>query len=686
MKTKTIRNFLFVLISVLAITMISCKNSSSGTYTGSDKQPLNITIAQNDMIKFTKTSGSGRTIVANPFVADEHLKFYLWGTAQSGQTLAPKDVTVTSTDGKVGKVILDIECYNWSLTLAACSDADLPASTPTPEQVLEKAVLVGYGNVDMVFTNTIKFTLTPKGLSKTGNIDLTIGLENGMVIPAGYTAKAYIYDITTGRKIKSAANNDTFMTLDNDELTAGTANFDANGEDLAPGTYSFQVEFTKANENRKYVWNDILIILPGKTVNDTIIIPNLIGSIPAAPSDFTVQFNKYQNGENLSDEAEEAVYPGYYTVHFSWDGSAVKTEMNFALEIAEIADDVTLTAPITTATAFDAIFGDPTDPEDGQINAKYSFNYLNDVRANQRFFKGGSLFANSEYLDVYLELGKRYIARLYAENNAGYSATAAYVEIEPVESGAVLTTINRYRVKYFTQGGTWNEGEDIGGGSEDTLDRINYWSKSDQTYTVLNPLKGANGKGSEGHPYLYKGPADWIYWITDLSTGTQYPATAGVPNAYDNFKNLNLYAIYSREGDIEIYNDKTYDILQAWVDAFGITGAVLKEQRNEVSKETITEPENPGDPRLSTTTVSLTLPTGSGENPPTWKYDKVSFKISYGGMTYFSSEQVGAERGTANEFEIGLTNLPTGCTYNCLLTAQYQMTTVSYPFTIYLTD
>lgn len=674
---KNIKLKSLMLIGVLIAVMAACKGSANGTFTGSEKQPLNITIAQNDNIKFVKNASS-RTIVADPFVADEHLKFYLWGTAQSGQTLNPKDVTVTSTDGKVGKVILDIECYNWSLTLAACSDNDLPGNNPTAETVLEKAVLIGYGNVDMMFTNNIKFTLTPKGLSKTGNVDLTIGLESGMVIPAGYIAKAYIYDITTGQKIKSAGNADTFMTLDNDELAAGTASFDANGEDLKPGTYSFQVEFTKVNENRKYVWNDILIILPGKTADNTITIPNLIGAKPAAPSDFTVQFNKYKasNG-TLTDEAEEAVYPGFYTAHFEWDGDAVNTEMNFALEIAEIAENVAVNAPITTAAAFDAIFGDPTIPTDGQINAKYSFNYLNDVRANQRFYKGGSLFANSEYLDLYLELGKRYIARLYSENNAGYSTTAAYVEITPVESGATLPTINRYRVRYYTQGGTWNEGEDIGGGQESTDDKIVYWSKSDQTYAVLNPLKGANGKGSAGNPYLYNGPADWIYWITDLTTGTKYPVTADVPDAYDDYKNLNLYASYSREGDIEIYNDKTYDILQAWVSAFGLTGTVAKDSTNTVSKATI---------GASTTKVSLTVPVATGDNPPTWKYNNVSFKISYSGHTYFYAEQDGADRGTANEFEIALNNLPTGYVYNCMLQAQYQMTTVSYPFTIDLTD
>ena len=694
MKTKTIRNFLFVLISVLAITMISCKNSSSGTYTGSDKQPLNITIAQNDMIKFTKTSGSGRTIVADPFKVEDDdegnpkLTFYLWGTAQSGQTLDPKNVTVTSEDGVVGKVILDIDCYNWSLTLAACDSTDLPAADPTPEQVLTKAVLVGYGNVDMMFTNQIKFTLTPKGLSKTGGANLTLKLEPGMVIPDGYAANAYIYDITTGQEIKASDASSISQLLAKADLEGSGASYTANGKQIKPGTYSFQVEFTKTGENRKYVWNDTIIILPGKTVTETIVIPNLIGSKPVTPSDFEVTFNTYDDATNNEVELEESQYPGYYTAHFSWNGSAVKTEMNFALEIAEVADDLVITEAVNTKEKFEAIFGSDPDaaPDPAKANAKYSFNYLNDIRADRRFYRSGSLFANNDYVDVYLELGKRYIARLYSENNAGYSETAAYLTINPVESGAVLNTINRYRVKYYTQGGTWNYSETHGAepaGSD--MDKIVYWSQSDNAYEVLNPVAttvtNGVGYGANNAPYLYQGPASWIYWITDLTAGTKYPDADSdpyTPDDYEGFKNLDLYASYSREGNIEVYNDKTYDILQAWVNAFGIEGTVSKTATNEVSKH-----DDLSD--ASSTTVTVTIPAVTTPEG-TWKYDKVSFKITYAGRTYFNQEQVGAARASANTFTIPLGNLPTGYVYNCLITARYQMTTVSYPFTIYLTD
>ena len=241
---KNFKTWTLVLISLLIVSMTACKGSTSGTYIGSDKQPLNITIAANESITFAKTQRSSRTIVAAPFEADNTLTFYLWGKAQSGQILNPKTVTVTSTDGITGKVILDIDCYNWSLTLAACETADLPTAAGTnltEAEVLAKAVLVGYGNVDMQYSNDIKFTLTPKGLSKVGTVNLSLTLESGTLIPDGYVATAFIYDITTGEEIKSAETTPAALStiLDIDELEGTGASYTANDKDIKPGTYRF---------------------------------------------------------------------------------------------------------------------------------------------------------------------------------------------------------------------------------------------------------------------------------------------------------------------------------------------------------------------------------------------------------------------------------------------------------------
>ena len=34
--------------------------------------------------------------------------------------------------------------------------------------------------------------------------------------------------------------------------------------------------------------------------------------------------------------------------------------------------------------------------------------------------------------------------------------------------------------------------------------------------------------GTTAVPYLYRGPADWIYWVTNLSTGNKYPTDNGI--------------------------------------------------------------------------------------------------------------------------------------------------------------
>lgn len=681
---KNVKKWSFILSAILIVLLSACNNSTTGSFTGSDKKPLTISIASNDNIKlFEKKSNASRTIVADAFTTASGLHFYLWGLAQSGQELDPKEVTVTPSDAYNGKVILDIDCFNWSLTLAACPTAALD----DVDDILDDAVLIGYGNVDMMFTNNIKFTLSPKGLSKTGKVNLTMTFEAGTPLPDGYTAKAYIYDIVTGKQIKGSENESleqTYGATTAATITAFTdgASYTANGADIAPGTYSFKVEFTKPNEIRKYSWNDTLIILPGTTVAKNIVIPNKIGEIPNAPTLFKVEFN----------DDEDQKYEGYYSVHLSWyqdgrtaaDGdpvpaNAVDTENNFVLQIAELKGDDTIAA-ITDSTAFDAIWDDST-----KYNKKYTFDYDVDIRDEMQFYKSGSLFANSTALDIYLELGKRYIARLYAQNDAGYSASASYASIVPStnDTGATtMTTINRYRIKYYNQGGVWNVGETIGNEDTETklLPKVEYWSQSNVTYHVYNSVKNGSGLGTLTDPYLYKGPAEWMYWITNLSTEEKYPVTNSVPNAYADYKNLNLYSIFSRQGDVEFYNDADYDIEASYVAGFGIAaGSISTVAVNEVSKEAIKDANNK-------TTVSITLPAVVNEGDPDWVYDKVSLEISYSDVIYFTETQNVVTRGTANTFEIPLTNLPTGRTYDCLLKAQHKMTTVSYPFSIKLKD
>ncbi|MBR6340761.1 MAG: hypothetical protein IKR64_02565, partial [Treponema sp.] len=65
---KNIKNLFFILIALLTVTLCSCKGSATGSFTGSDKMPLTISITSNENIKLFDTSRSAsRTIVADAF-------------------------------------------------------------------------------------------------------------------------------------------------------------------------------------------------------------------------------------------------------------------------------------------------------------------------------------------------------------------------------------------------------------------------------------------------------------------------------------------------------------------------------------------------------------------------------------------------------------------------------------------
>ena len=613
---KNIKQLFFILIALLTVALCSCKGSASGSFTGSDKMPLTISITSNENIKLFDTSRSAsRTIVADAFTTGSGLTFYLWGTAQSGQTLAPKAVTVTpdkiqgtdNDDPYNGKVILDIDCYNWELTIAACQTDNLT----TEADILADAVLIGYGNVDMMFTNNINFTLSPKGLTKPGYVNVTIALESGTVIPAGYGVKANIYNKKTGEPVLTTSGGTleqtlmTATTTTTDSTTFGTKTYTVTGNNkIAPGTYLFQVEFEKQDELRKFVWHDNIIILPGRTADDPIVIPNKIGTKPNAPTALTVTFN--------ADEEEEAVR-GKYPVTITWNQDTVDNELYFALQIAELNDDlpngVTLAA-VNTATSFDTIWNTAANYKD-----KWEFNYLNDIRKDLRFYKEGSLFSNNTEIQIYLELGKRYILRMYSENNAGYS--------DPAYVTTILNTINRFKVTYNNQGGTW---KNTTTNATSTAKKIEYWSQSDAPYVLINPAAASPAFT------LTKSPATFIYWKKSMAgdfwpTYNQQTGTF-TPENYDGFKNVNLYAGYSREAGFEILDYSDYDIVPEYVSGFGAAAGIIDKEATytfHVGSAT-------------TTTVSLTLPVGTGENPPTWTYDNVSLQITYSGVIFYDEE------------------------------------------------
>ena len=721
---KNLKKWSFILIPLLFATIISCKGSltEKGTVVGTDKKPLTISIAANDNIQlFKNEAGPSRVIYAPAFTTTtgdggDNLHFYLWGTSSTGYTLAPKEISVIrDTDDYHGKVVLDIECYNWELALAACKE-ELTGANLTEPNIMEKAVLIGYGNVDMMFTDSIKFTISPRGLTNPGYVNMPLKIE-GETPLAGYKITANIYDIITGKPILATTGDDKSLAqvLQDPNASPAVANLSAptatTGENsyytvtytagvsnnhigtdkpITPGTYSFVVEFEKGGKS--FVTNETIIVLPGRVITTPVIILNPIGLLPARPTAFAVEFNKFKENESASSltaEAEDKVV-GKYLAHFSWTATGVTTEKNFRLQLAEVEgeDDV-------------AAMADPSDPTtDGAfatVNAAFetlwnasskTFEFTSKEQlANEQMYKSGSLFHDSTWVDIYLDLGKRYIARLYSENDAGLSENPSYVAITPVETAdpaVTMTTINRFRVKYWNKSGKWGIDSTKSNATvcanESTDEIIQYWSQSNTAYKVFNP----KGDDATTNPVsLTLGESTkWLNWskdpISNLTAdvypafGTGDNASVYTPEDYVGYKNLDLYANYS--GDVEIWNDAAYEILPAWLEAFGISaGNVSKEAKNTFSKGTQTE-----------TTIELTIPDDDSV-PGNWKYDYVSLTIRYANKLIVNTSQTGEARGTANTFTIPLSKLSPGM-YYCNISAQYKQTIVDYPFTVWITD
>ena len=150
-------------IAFASIFFASCNHDLKGTVKGNGikgGETLTIKVNSDDnIVRFeNSTSKSARTIISDSFDLSTELTYYLWGTAQTGETLAPKKVYITdiSDDNTTGKVILGIDCLNWDLTLAAVQTIDVPNLGDLNTTNIEKyAVLKANGTVDMMFTNEI---------------------------------------------------------------------------------------------------------------------------------------------------------------------------------------------------------------------------------------------------------------------------------------------------------------------------------------------------------------------------------------------------------------------------------------------------------------------------------------------------------------------------------------------------
>lgn len=705
MRKNTLKIFSrFAVVLGFAAIFASCSNLSDANVIekGARTRTLSIAISNyNELVKSSPemqkvdntrraisnlNSANQRTIISDSFTFDSG-DLYLFGTDANGNQFKPTKVNFTATDGTntVGTIAIPTNqgTYNWDFTLALVPTGVTLQLNGTyaddVRAVKNEAVLIGYSSMDMANGDKAAFTLSPDGLTKEGDINMTVYLD-GWELPDGVDSTTIgIYKLTDGSIVNDAE--------DVPASTERTYNLDATGTETAteffkltktepaaanyvvtkmnPGTYTFKVTFEKTADKKKFIWSDVIIVLPGKQIDNTIAIPNVIGEKPIAPTSFNAKY--IVNSEDKTN--------GYYTTEFTWVRDETKKNENFfEIDVLKIDDGET----ITTAMADDdwkTLFDKATT--DKLIT--YGEKFLPSAE-----YVSGSLLSGNKTAQLRLELGLRYFARIRAVNDAGVS-DYKYVTFDTNTDDATKkaftsTTINRYRLTYFLSGGTLTKDGTTYSGANKIDNYVEYYCQDENPgTTILTPAVGTattleytNGKGT----------FPWTEWQDDNKK-------AYTDTAYTGFANLNLYAFYSVDADVELYDHNSYRIKDTW-----ITVTVGTEPAQNITPS-VNQNQDSG-----TVTINAKDANGNAIEKATWtfkpvddnkkitgdfKFDSVSFVVNQGGQY----KEVGSKKDVdiANGATFDMDNLKslTNGRYNVMFTAITGRTTVSYPITLEIT-
>ncbi len=622
-------------VSAITFFAASCSNSLiNGEVASGNGKELKIAIDNyEDLVASGSESGSERTIISDSYTFDDSLDFYLYGESDDGAKINPTKVTINAddSDNTVGKVTISAESANWNFTLAAVQS---DSTVTKKSEMMAEAVLIGYSSVDMTNGDTVKFTLSTDGLTKKSTVAMKIytdGWDFTDAAYADYTVTAGIYKIFGGEDIGSTETKIASLT--------NTAPSDANyklTDEVAPGTYLFKVTFTK--DSKTYVWSDYIKILPGKTMEESVGIPNVIGVAPSAPTGFVAAY---------IDGSEDTVATGYYTTELAWTRGSYN-EKSYELDILELDSDTALpTSDTDWATA---------------VTTGTLTSYDQKSFVESEFYVSGALTGGNKNVQLKLALGKRYAARIRAVNHVGNS-DYAYVTVGGTTTNGTAftsTVINRYRITYVTQGGSYTEN-----GTAVTFKSV-YYSSENTTdgYTILKFDTEAALLSRDGY--------NWTRWDSN-TTGTEYTDTA-----YKGYENLTLYAKYTTdtEADVTIKDVKAYDIKGTWITIAGTTLGE-SEKTATITKEYKDEEAN----TFNDVTFTFKPVDDASVITGDFAFDTVLFEFKRGSRVYHSETKsnVGLSGVT---FTLPMADVPAEiCTAN-FIAYKGSSIEVSYPVTV----
>jgi len=547
----------FCIISLILFVLAGCSNVADATYmdlTASNGAQLKVYATTSDnSIDFSKKSSSSKTILPEGVDA-ESMYFYLWGTNRiTRASIAMREVSFTKTDspgtGYVDFIISEASSYEMTLV---CTKEHV---TLTNDQVTNinnvgaKAYFAGFASVDLRYIDHVLFYLSPYHATGNGNVALKLYIP--WTIPSGYNITIGLYDFTTDAPIYmndlNGTSTVTTMRYEALQMPSPPAVSNYNALYIKPGVYNLKVKFTGVSE---YIFSEDLIVLANQTTSAERAIPNVLEKTPsAAPTNFIAGYK--DSDTNTSN---------YYSVEFSWDDNA-NNENYYELEVIDVTNAKQETFDnyikhIVDKNIADADKNDYWKTVAGSTGVKvekYTPDYYGDSTQEgfQTFNTAGALLSNNSYIDFDMPLGKRFIARIKAVNNAG-SSDYCYANLSSALGSSKLntgynvwndgvTSINRFRINYNLNGGRFYEA------STDVTNSISlyrYYSQiKAQTVALINPNETADGyEYATGKKAVLKIPNTstlWTKWQINGVGGTDVTDLT-----YSGYNNVEYCAYY----------------------------------------------------------------------------------------------------------------------------------------------
>lgn len=532
-------------------------NDTSPTVT--EKRNVNFTADSNGLFSFPTKSNS-RTILPGEVKTDT-LDFYLVykDTVNSKADTVPaikkidfiKSEQSTTGSVKRGSFSLPFTLSDYQFTLYAVPKGAVSEKDGVSE-ISSKSLFVGTANADLRFNDEVTFHMKANSSSNgKGSINITLKHENNWPIPKGYkvTVGLYSVDDKTDTPQYPKGTAQPLIDATSEQTTMESQIFQCDTTSAIPqGEYNLVVKYNKINADgttveKTYEYSEKVIILMNQMSTGTVIIPEILEKKPAAPANFKAQFKDPKDSTKNS-----------YEVNFTWEDKS-NNEREFIIDLLTLADDTGYLKLPASDDEWNAINQTPI-----------SYNRATFDTADNKV--DGSLNKGNTSATFYLELEKRYIARICASNDAGKSkwvyltwqdnVTNDWQAFEPS-----VQTINRFRITYNLNGGNFAAADADGGSVANPPALVYYASQHTNTETtpaaskthnvILSPdgittqkwvtnIKGKDTIETATAITLTKEGNYFLKWTKGAEGGTDYDTTVTVEDKPATFvKNIKYY-------------------------------------------------------------------------------------------------------------------------------------------------